>query len=190
MPKKVLLIIALLGAASLAPQANASLRCQDGLARVGDRMAEVRRLCGEPDVSVVLHSVITGQAGFVPYEEEWQYNFGTSQFMRFLHFQNGRLTLITTGPRGFNPQVSRRCTPNDLNTGMSQLELLARCGEPESTETRVTARQYQLGPGGIVYPAGIPAEEWLYPFGGQQFMRFVTLVNGRVVAVERSRLRD
>lgn len=62
-----LLTCTLLGA--LALPARADLRCDRGIVRQGDRMAEVSLACGEPDVKVVLHSVLTAQAGFVPVEE-------------------------------------------------------------------------------------------------------------------------
>lgn len=183
-----LLTCTLLGA--LALPARADLRCDRGIVRQGDRMAEVSLACGEPDVKVVLHSVLTAQAGFVPVEEEWQYNFGTQQFMRFLRFQNGRLSQVVTGPRGFSRHANPRCSPNDLGTGMSQLELLARCGEPDSVDTLITSAPVPRLAAGAPYPLGVPAEEWLYRFNSQQFMRFVMLVNGRVVAVESSRFRD
>ena len=178
-----------LAATWAAPAAADSMRCDGSLVRTGDRMFDVRRACGEPDVAVTLHSVLTTTAGLVPFEEEWQYNFGSQRLIRFLHFQNGRLTQIRSGGRGFLRSTGDGCRPAALQTGMSQLELVARCGEPEVIETRVTARSYQLAPGGVLFPVGIPAEEWFYPFDETRFVRVVTLVNGRVVDIDQSRQR-
>jgi len=33
--------------------------------------------------------------------EEWEYNFGATQFIRYLRFENGRLREITTGDYGY-----------------------------------------------------------------------------------------
>ena len=33
--------------------------------------------------------------------EEWEYNLGTGQFIRYLRFENGRLIRITTGDYGY-----------------------------------------------------------------------------------------
>lgn len=170
------------------PATADSMRCSGSLVRTGDRMFDVRRACGEPDVAVTLHSVATS-AGLVPVEEEWQYNFGRQRLIRFLRFQNGRLTQIRSGGRGFLHSTGGSCSPSALQTGISQLELVARCGEPEVIETRVTGRSYQLTPGGVLFPVGIPAEEWFYTFDDTRFIRVVTVVNGRVVDVDQSRQR-
>jgi hypothetical protein len=168
--------------------AAAGLRCSGGLVRSGDRMFEVRQACGEPDVSVVLHSTYTVRRGYVPDRHEWQYNFGPHRLTRFLRFQNGRLTHVRTGPYGFH-SLDGNCRPNDLDRGLSLLELLARCGQPMTVETRVTNRRYEVSPGGTVFPIGIPAEDWIYDFGGNHFIRIATVINGRVVKVERSSSR-
>jgi hypothetical protein len=33
--------------------------------------------------------------------EEWEYNFGSTRFIRYLQFENGRLTRITEGDYGY-----------------------------------------------------------------------------------------
>lgn len=37
------------------------------------------------------------------YREEWTYNFGSSQLLRLVILENGRVTDVRTGRRGFNP---------------------------------------------------------------------------------------
>ncbi|MCP1728585.1 hypothetical protein J2T60_002599 [Natronospira proteinivora] len=180
-----LLLFSLLG---LSLDADASLRCNGKLVKTGDRMFEVREHCGEPDVVVPLHSAYTVRHGHVPTREEWQYNFGPHRLMRFLRFQDGRLVQIRTGKHGFRSSPGS-CSPNNLETGMTQLELAARCGEPRSKELRVTSKRYRVDGLGRVYQAGQAAEDWIYDFGSNRFVRIVTLINGQVVNIERSSSR-
>jgi len=175
----------------LLPQAAeaSNLRCDGKIIKRGDRPFEVRRHCGEPDTIVPLHTVYTAQHGHVPTREEWQYNFGPHRLMRFLVFQNGRLSQVRTGEHGFRSREGRCTSPLSIQTGISQMELVARCGEPESKELRITQTTYRLDRRGRHYRRGLPAEDWIYDFGSGRFMRIVTLINGRVVNIERSSTR-
>lgn len=178
--------IAILLTASAIPLANAdSLRCGRHLVGTGDRMFLVRELCGEPDIKVVLHSVYTARFGFLPYDEEWQYNFGPQKLMRFLRFHNGRLASVKTGPHGFiNP--SENCEPFEITEGLSILELLNRCGEPKLVERRIAEHEYRLEPLGPFFPAGTPVEDWIYDFGRNRFYRIVTVIDGRIINIANS----
>ncbi len=187
MPWKFLLP-ALLAGLLFSETAQASFRCDGSIVKRGDRAFEVRQRCGEPDALVPLHTVYTVRYGHVPTREEWQYNFGPHRLMRFLVFQNGRLSQIRTGSHGFHGQP-RQCRPIHIEPGMSQMELMARCGEPMARELRITQSSYRLDPKGRHYRRGLPAEDWIYDFGSNQFIRIVTLINGRVVNVERSSSR-
>jgi len=179
------LFLVLLLAALLADQAVAGFRCDGGLVKRGDRQFEVRDACGEPTVVVPLHTAYTIQHGQVPISEEWQYNFGPNRLMRFLRFRDGRLVQVRTGKHGFRTPSSN-CRPQHIEKGMTQMELEAHCGEPRSMELRITNQRYRVDRLGQVYRAGTPAEDWIYDFGSNRFVRIVTLINGRVVNIERS----
>jgi len=168
--------------------AEAGFRCDGKIVKRGDRSFEVRSVCGEPDVVVPLHSVYTVRYGHVPTQEEWQYNLGPHRLMRFLRFRNGRLTQVRTGNHGFHTP-SGRCSPGFIEPGVTQMELKARCGAPRDKELRITGSRYRVDKTGRVYRSGMPAEDWLYDFGSNRFMRVVTLINGRVVNVENSSRR-
>ena len=121
--KTALLVLSLLTLLIL-PVGNgeaSDLRCGAKLVSIGDYRYDVLRKCGEPaNVETweavrirrdLLHSVpITREQELflrspIAKEwvtiEEWQYNFGQSQFMRYLRFENGRLKRITTGDYGY-----------------------------------------------------------------------------------------
>lgn len=182
--------IAALLTALLPPPAGAdSLRCNSRLVETGDPMFLVRELCGEPDIKVELSSVYTARFGFLPYDEEWQYNFGPQKLMRFLRFRNGRLTRVETGPHGFI-RPAERCEPFEITEGLSMLELLSRCGEPKLVERRIAEHGYSLGPAGPFFPTGTPVEDWIYDFGRNRFYRIVTIIDGKVIDIVNSDRRS
>jgi hypothetical protein len=151
-------------------------------------MFEVRLVCGEPDIKVVMQSVYSVNFGFLPYEEEWQYNFGPQRLMRFLRFRNKRLTSVFSGTHGFI-RPSEYCNPFELVEGLTTLELLARCGEPVLIERRISTHSYRLGLIGPLFPAGTAVEDWVYNFGDAHFHRIVTVIDGRVVHIETGKFR-
>lgn len=165
-----------------------SLRCGNRLVTHGDRMFEVRMLCGEPDIKVLIQSALSANFEVLPYEEEWQYNFGPQKLMQYLRFRNNRLIGVFSGSHGF-ARPNERCQPFELREGLSTLELLARCGEPTVVERRISTHAYRLGPTGPLFPAGIAVDDWIYDFGGGRFHRIVTVIDGRVVRIENSRYR-
>ena len=89
---------------------------------------------------------------------------------------------------GFSGDSAGDCSPARLQSGLSEFEMVAYCGEPLSR--RVTWEA--VGRGSTVaghYRADqlVPVEEWLYETGKTQFRRIVRLRNGRVVRVETTR---
>ena len=166
-----------------------SLRCGGHLVGPGDRMFEVRKICGEPDIKVVLQSAFTANYGFLPYHEEWQYNFGPQQLMQFLRFRNGRLSSIETGPHGF-VRPREQCNPFTITAGLSTLELLARCGEPTLVERRIAEHSYRMGITGPFFPAGSAMEDWIYDSSKGHFHRIVSVIDGRVVNIDSGKYRD
>ena len=158
------------------------LRCGKRVVSLGAHQFEVRAACGEPDITVVLNSAYTIEYSFLPYEEEWQYNFGPSRLMRFVRFRNKRLSGVETGSRGFSVP-SERCDPNELSEGLPLVELLGRCGAPDLVERRLAERIYTLGPPHPVFPIGTPVEDWIYEFDPSRFYRIVTVIEGKVIQI-------
>ncbi len=80
---------------SSAARANDGLRCKgDELVNEGDRMYEVRALCGEPDG--VFHRV--GWDG--DQLDEWTYDFGPTNLIRTVIFKNSLVVDIVAGHYG------------------------------------------------------------------------------------------
>jgi hypothetical protein len=100
---------------------DSDLRCGSKLVSVGDYKYDVIRKCGEPahvevweevrikggpfrsapispDIEILRRSPLVKEYVTI---EEWEYNFGQGSFIRYLKFENGRLTRITTGDYGY-----------------------------------------------------------------------------------------
>lgn len=97
-----------------------SFSCGSRIVSIGDRKQEVLRKCGDPshveyrgevrtrrDVGPRIQGTQIGLSRrplFVEElvtVEEWEYNFGSTRFIRYLQFENGRLTSITEGDYGY-----------------------------------------------------------------------------------------
>jgi hypothetical protein len=106
------------------PDPSFAFRCGTELASEGDTKFEVSHKCGEPDYIESWeedriqrdfglrreYDTRTGRHNwyrepFLVKEkvriEEWTYNLGPTQFIRYLRFENGILTKISTGDKGF-----------------------------------------------------------------------------------------
>jgi hypothetical protein len=100
-------------------EAGSGFRCPTSgrLISLGASTLEVRNRCREPDEirSTVEHRTIRervrkwigGMFQEVWVErtvevpiDEWTYDFGSSRFMQFLRFENGRLHSVGEGPKG------------------------------------------------------------------------------------------
>ena len=112
------LALGLLTLSSLAVSAD-GFRCGHRLASVGDSMAAVRAVCGEPravyDVGTVERGVAHIRQLGEPQNpardtlaatrrqilpvERWEYSLGSGKFLRILNFEGDRLTAIELGPR-------------------------------------------------------------------------------------------
>jgi hypothetical protein len=170
----------------LLPAAKADgFRCDGQIVQRGDRAVEVRELCGDPDARVPLHTINTIRYGRVPVSEQWQYNLGPRRLMRFLTFRNGELRHIRTGRHGFR-EGPGHCRPGTLRIDMPQMELESRCGEPVEKTLTVAAVDHRRTRQGHFVARSVAAEEWLYDFGPNRFMRIVILVHGKVAKIERS----
>lgn len=100
-----------------AGSAQADTRCQGKLVSEGDPQYQVRNLCGSPDqatqrveLRTVRNTVLVpcgrGLCNQVVEQtvqvviEEWVYDLGPNNLIRFLAFEQGRLFRITTGGYG------------------------------------------------------------------------------------------
>lgn len=102
----------------------AGLRCGTKLVHEGDSIPEVIYKCGEPDYVETweIERSMRGYSHFPVFSarsrgyrwhnepflekvliriEEWTYNFGSTQFLRFLRFENGILTDVSRGGYGY-----------------------------------------------------------------------------------------
>lgn len=102
--------LSLLLFASPAAASGGAFYCGNDLIQPGDRKIEVLHACGEPDSIDTWQEVKDGgyyrfgrfrPSGKEIKVEEWTYNFGPTQFMRILRFENGELVKIRDGDYGF-----------------------------------------------------------------------------------------
>ncbi|GAB5993509.1 DUF2845 domain-containing protein [Aeromonas enteropelogenes] len=85
------------------PASADAMRCKNALITEGDSTALMLLKCGEPMLREELSRNEENQFGYlvpVKYGERWTYNFGKSEFMRFVTVRNGIITDIENGPRG------------------------------------------------------------------------------------------
>jgi hypothetical protein len=79
-----------------------------------------------------------------------------------------------------------RCGKWIANEDLSVSELLTRCGEPVSRETRVEdvlSRNFNTG---LMYKSGeLTIETWTYLRGSGAAPMVVTIVNGKIKSIER-----
>ncbi len=74
------------------------------------------------------------------------------------------------------------CAGGIISVGDSRVDLLAKCGEPYRTESHDEEISERLDQG-VRQKIYITVEDWIYNYGPNQFMRIVTLRNGKVVNI-------
>jgi hypothetical protein len=94
--------------------------CGSFIVAVGDRAYDVLKKCGDP-VYVESWQEVRARGDIDPWTvepgrryyigplyaqelvtvEEWEYDLGPNRFIRYLRFENGRLTRVTTGDYGY-----------------------------------------------------------------------------------------
>lgn len=169
-----------------APAAHA-FRCGGALVDRGDNKAEVLIKCGQPDWMTQWSEDFISDAGggasafrVTSAKERWIYNLGPQRFLRILLFEDGRLTEVATGERGF-PEGgdSGRCNLDDIGHGASAFSVQMTCGAPMFIDTRY--REVLLatkhGSARIVRQR---IEEWTYNLGPTQFLRILIFENGEL----------
>lgn len=186
----VMLVLSLwIGTISAATSSN--VRCGNDLVSIGDTKAEVLVKCGAPSWQDSWTSEIVSNLNSLDEvrtnldRERWVYNFGPNSFLRFLLFENGRLAKISTGGYGYDekhPSI-RPCEGDDIKNGLTQYEVLQRCGEPFYKDTRYEQRLVSMDKG-LRRIVGIRVDEWTYNFGPTRFMRILRFENGKLVKIE------
>lgn len=163
--------------------ALAAFRCGSALVDIGDWPVEVKERCGEPDYVAVYPAETIAGLGVIDTIEHWYYNPGPHRLIRRLEFRNGELYREDSLGYGFVVGEGNHCPSRFLTDGLSEYEVVSRCGEPLSQRVYWQA----LDTHGSGYPlAGVtvvPIKEWLYDFGRNEFRRVVVLQNGMVIEV-------
>jgi hypothetical protein len=74
------------------------------------------------------------------------------------------------------------CSGGVISTGDSRVDVLMKCGEPDAKESHEEELTGRLDDG-TRRKLFITVEDWTYNFGPTQFMRIVTLKNGKVAYI-------
>lgn len=116
--------------------------------------------------------------------EVWLYDLGPTAFQRILTFENGRLQDIATGGRGVIPagRPGQDCGFDTLAEGLTQYEVLRRCGRPFFTDSRYEEAllTHDEKSRRLITKR---VDEWTYNLGPNQFMRILIFESGRLSRV-------
>jgi hypothetical protein len=183
------LALSAVGAVALCAAMPASaLRCGSRVVDRGALDAQVLSRCGEPYWRTPRGELfIRGEGGPVEQRferriEDWYYNFGASRLVVRLRFIDGVLESEQTLGYG-QPRVGGRCTAVALQRGLSEGELVLRCGAPLRRRTTYGDQILRDGYGQArVQPR--PREEWLFERDDSRLLARVLLSDGRIEAVE------
>jgi hypothetical protein len=165
-----------------------ALRCGNRLVSDGDRDFRVLERCGDPYWSETWIGVdVYGRDSALESQQEvewsvWYYNFGPRELIQRLVFLDGTLQHSETLGYGVR-KIGDSCRANMNFTGMNSGELVARCGEPAHLRVSSDGLVYRPTPG-LESWRQQRREEWVYDFGGNQLLRVLRLVNGRVQSVQ------
>ena len=158
---------------------------------IGDTSGEVILKCGEPDrkqshtEEVIATLDNDKKSNILITLEEWTYNLGPERFMRIFKLQDGKVVDMWLGDYGFaKEQVNRpQCSALSISVGDSAAEVAAKCGEPTLKDQleEITQEQLDANTSRKVYGT---VEHWTYNFGPNQFLRILTIRNGKVTNIE------
>lgn len=185
-------LVMLLGAAVLSASGPASaLRCGSRVIDRGSLDVQVLSRCGDPYWRAERGEfLIRGEGGPVEHRlerriEDWYYNFGPSRLVVRLRFVDGMLEAEETLGYG-QPNVGGRCNGTALRRGVSEGELVLRCGAPLRRRTTYADQVFREGYGQVrVQPR--PREEWWFQRDDSRALARVILGDGRVESVEAVR---
>ncbi len=185
-------VILALGCLTLLSSPAFALRCGSDLVGEGDIAALVLQRCGEPVHRQSWQKELREGVGSSRETrrsvevEEWTYNFGPSDFVYLLTFENGTLAAIRSTGRGYAKEEGNdRCRHGQLlNEGDLTGEVLLKCGEPARRESWEEKRVEAVGPGREERTV-IRVDQWTYNFGPHNFIHRLRFQNGRLVKIEQ-----
>jgi hypothetical protein len=185
-------LLALLGVLAVSSAVPAfALRCGSRVVDRGALDVQVLSRCGDPYWRATRGELLVrGEDGPIEQRverriEDWFYNFGPSRLTVRLRFVDGVLEAEETLGYG-QPVVGGRCTATALQRGLSEGELVLRCGAPLRRRTTY-ADQILRDAYGQVRVQPRPREEWWYRRDDSRFLARVLLSDGRVESVESVR---
>ena len=85
-------------------RADFDFRCDGNLITSGDTKPEVHAKCGEPTAVTRPRTVLIDIDGVLwpmDVDEEWVYNLGPHQFIRYVRFRDGRVVNVDHGKYGW-----------------------------------------------------------------------------------------
>lgn len=162
--------------------------CHGSLIQAGETKEQVLAKCGEPAwrdtrTESFLEDVGKGPNVVSVTTDEWIYDFGHNQLLEFLRFRDGRLVTIRSGNYGFGGFRNGDCGYGaNLSLGDSKLEVVAKCGEPAAGG----AGEDRIGETGDPEErrdAFMATDEWMFDFGPDHFMYYLTFRHGRVMEI-------
>lgn len=173
------------------PPPVAALRCGSRVVDRGALDAQVVSRCGAPYWRTARDELLVqGEGGPVERRiarriEDWYYNFGPSRLVVRLRFVDGVLEDEQTLGYGAS-RIGGRCTATALQPGLSDGELVLRCGTP--LRRRVTYADQLLRDGfGQLVVQPRPREEWLLERDDSRWLARVLLADGRIESVQAVR---
>ena len=166
-----------------------ALRCNGRIVGSGDHAIKVREHCGGPfyidrySEWQVLGEPASLQRRIEQTVEVWFYNFGTTRFMQRLVFVDDRLRAETALGYGFN-RPSKGCNVDQLPLGLSNGEVVARCGRPDSQSERYQDEISRDGQG-VSRLRVLRQEDWIYAAATAKGTRVLVFLDGRLIETQR-----
>jgi hypothetical protein len=190
----ILLFLALASATPVPGVQAATFSCGGGIISSGDRSIDVLAKCGPPDSKESHQEELSEKLDDTAKQkvfinvEEWTYNFGPTQFTRFIILKNGVVTDIRTGNYGYakpTEPAERECSEQILSLGDSKTDVLAKCGEPALKNSHV--EEFKEKSGDTEKTLFVTVEEWTYNLGPSRFMRILTFRNSTLTDIRTGR---
>lgn len=166
-----------------------ALRCNGRIVDSGDHAIKVREHCGEPfyidrySEWQVLGEPASLQRRIEQTVEVWFYNFGSNRFMQRLVFVDDRLRADKALGYGFN-RPSKGCNVDQLPMGLSNGEVVARCGRPSSQSERYQDEISRDGQG-VSRLRVRRQEDWLYAAAVSKDSRLLVFLDGQLIDTQR-----
>jgi hypothetical protein len=93
--------------------------------------------------------------------------------------------LVALAPAAARAESGLSCAGGIVSIGDAKVDLLGKCGRPALQEAQAEQRFAVERPGGVGRRVTAPVERWTYDLGKSRFVQVVTIVRGRITAVER-----